>query len=135
MSYCLPYTCIIVSLTTFQSINCRLPQTPRSPYTAASHYFDDIFSRSARPHGRGQEAPRIRRSSSSRSQSVSGRSDIGLGTTTPGAEAALDEEWLDDRRIRGDIAERHFHDYVEGQVQRVRSNSVASFEDELESEA
>lgn len=60
-------------LTCSVSINCRLPQTPRTPSTAAAHYFDDVFSQAAkrRPSSRRgstrSEAPTMRRSSTSRS--------------------------------------------------------------------
>ena len=53
--------------------NCRLPQTPRTPSTAAAHYFDDIFTRQ-RNVGLGQRN-HLRRSSTSRS--IGGRSDWG----------------------------------------------------------
>ena len=61
------------TLTCSFSINCRLPQTPRTPSTAAAHYFDDVFSQAAkrRPSSRRgstrSEAPTMRRSSTSRS--------------------------------------------------------------------
>jgi hypothetical protein len=29
-------------------MNCRLPQTPRTPAAAATHYFDDVFTRQRR---------------------------------------------------------------------------------------
>jgi hypothetical protein len=59
-------------LTTCFRINCRLPQTPRTPSTAAAHYFDDTFSRgnlrrkSSVP-GTPKTPGRLRRSSTSRS--------------------------------------------------------------------
>lgn len=56
------------------SINCRLPQTPRTPSTAAAHYFDDTFSRGnlrRKSSVAGPKSPgtpgRLRRSSTSRS--------------------------------------------------------------------
>lgn len=56
-------------------INCRLPQTPRTPSTAAAHYFDDILTRGltrkntfvGTPGPDGARPPRMRRSSTSRS--------------------------------------------------------------------
>jgi hypothetical protein len=58
------------------SINCRLPQTPRTPSTAAAHYFDDTFSRGnlrrkssvpTTPNTPNTPSGRPRRSSTSRS--------------------------------------------------------------------
>jgi hypothetical protein len=57
-------------------VNCRLPMTPRTPGTAAAHYFDDILSRNPKGSlarrksslGPGTPGPgRMRRSSTSRS--------------------------------------------------------------------
>jgi hypothetical protein len=69
-------------------INCRLPQTPRTPGSAAAHYFDDTFGRGTKDkiHGRkksyvgtpGPDTPRMRRSSTSRS--IGTRSDWGPAT-------------------------------------------------------
>lgn len=54
-------------------VNCRLPMTPRTPGTAAAHYFDDILSRIPKGARRKNSLPatpgpgRMRRSSTSRS--------------------------------------------------------------------
>jgi hypothetical protein len=64
-------------------INCRLPQTPRTPSMAAMHYFDDIIGRGKRrkssggDHSKGGSTPggpwhQMRRSSTSRSIGVVG---------------------------------------------------------------
>ena len=55
-------------------INCRLPQTPRTPSTAAAHYFDDIMGRGGNKSRKNSipSTPRLgrmRRSSTSRSLS------------------------------------------------------------------
>lgn len=108
------------------SVNCRLPQTPRSPSAVASHYFDDIFTRSARPRSSGR--PSIRRSSTSRS--IGNRSDFGstFNGETPEAPPADGEE--SDRR------NEHVSNYVESQMERVRRRaSVGTYEDELETQA
>jgi hypothetical protein len=65
----------LVLTTYLYRINCRLPQTPRTPSTAAAHYFDDTFSRgnfrrkssTAGPKSPGTAGGRLRRSSTSRS--------------------------------------------------------------------
>lgn len=124
------------------SINCRLPQTPRSPFAAASHYFDDIFSRSGRPPF--SRRPSVRRSSTTRS--IGNRSDFNstiAGDATPGgASAYLDEDEVSrPGSRRGSTAlsaenDEHINSYVESQLQRVRSSaSIAAYEDELETKA
>ena len=72
-------------------INMRLPQTPRTPGTAAAHYFDDILSRGITRRGTGMrtpgldgpKTPRMRRSSTSRS--IGNRSDIKTNGDSPTA--------------------------------------------------
>ena len=67
-------------------INCRLPQTPRTPSTAAAHYFDDVLGRGTKDKTRkksyvgtpGPDGPRMRRSSTSRS--IGARSDWGAAS-------------------------------------------------------
>ena len=128
-------------LTSYLSLNCRLPQTPRSPFAAASHYFDDIFSRTGRPQS--SRRPSVRRSSTTRS--IGNRSDFNstiAGDATP--SAVLDDEFGSPTSRRGSTfatspngeEEEHVHNYVESQLQRVRSSaSIAAYEDELETKA
>ncbi|CAG8025571.1 unnamed protein product [Penicillium nalgiovense] len=135
------WTGLIAKVIHDTGINCRLPQTPRSPFAAASHYFDDIFSRSGRP--RGSDRPSIRRSSTTRS--IGNRSDYYSGDATPAASTVLDED--DESRgpsragsRRGSTAapdnQNHVDHYVESQLQRVRSSaSIAAYEDEFETRA
>lgn len=123
-------------------INCRLPQTPRSPFAAASHYFDDVFARSA--HHRGSSRPSIRRSSTSRS--IGNRSDFESaftgGTSTPGAAAAA----ADSSAVKDEIppttpggsliTDDHVSQYVESQLERVRRRaSMGAYEDEFGTQA
>lgn len=127
------------------SINCRLPQTPRSPFVAASHYFDDIFSRSGRPSY--SRRPSVRRSSrrSSIARSIGNRSDYNstiAGDSTPAAASTvLDDEEVSRTPSRRNSTvdaenEEHISHYVESQLQRVRSSaSIATYEDELETRA
>lgn len=105
---------------------------------AASHYFDDIFSRSGGPNN--SRRPSIRRSSTTRS--IGNRSDynsIIAGDSTPAAESTFldDEETSRTPSRRGSTAnEEHISNYVESQLRRVRSSaSIASYEDELETRA
>jgi hypothetical protein len=50
-------------------MTCRLPQTPKTPTSAAAHYFDDIFT----GIGRAKKPHHLRRSSTARS--IGHRSD------------------------------------------------------------
>ncbi|KAJ9265574.1 hypothetical protein DTO195F2_1613 [Paecilomyces variotii] len=127
------WTGLIAKIIHDTGINCRLPQTPRTPSTAAAHYFDDIFSRSAKPNG--SRTPRIRRSSTSRS--IGNRSDFattinGDALSTNGDD--IDEGGLADQAARQE-AEQHLNNYVANQLERVRRReSVADYEDEFEAQ-
>ncbi|RDW90395.1 uncharacterized protein DSM5745_02170 [Aspergillus mulundensis] len=134
------WTGLIAKVIHDTGVNCRLPQTPRSPFAAASHYFDDIFTRSVRSQSRrGSSArPFVRRSSTSRS--IGNRSDFESTFATPApqtpAESAVGDE--DERRSRsngtpGPAFDEHVSNYVESQLQRVRSQaSMGAYEDEFE---
>ena len=119
---------------TRSSMTCRLPQTPRTPTGAASHYFDDVFTpavKSAKRHA-------LRRSSTSRS--IGFRSDWGE-TSTNGEEdddmapmkrknsvGVLDQEALEQKAA---MANR-LNDYVSGQLQRMKSGMQDYEADEFE---
>ncbi|KAL2001078.1 hypothetical protein VTN02DRAFT_2245 [Thermoascus thermophilus] len=140
------WTGLIAKVIHDTGINCRLPQTPRTPSTAAAHYFDDIFSRSVKPplHRRGSSSAshpyrhRIRRSSVSRS--IGARSDY----ATVNGDVDDDEEeheltengyglGLGPEQI---AADEHVSHYVASQIERVRSRglSVGGYEDEFEAQ-
>ncbi|KAI9934932.1 hypothetical protein MW887_000553 [Aspergillus wentii] len=126
------WTGLIAKVIHDTGVNCRLPQTPRSPFAAASHYFDDIFTRSRRP--RTSSRPSVRRSSTSRS--IGNRSDFAstFNGYTPGPESAVDGE--EDRDLSESQTQEHVNNYVEGQLQRVRSEvSMGAYEDEFGTEA
>ena len=120
---------------TRSSINCRLPQTPRTPSTAAAHYFDDIFSRSTKPGG--AKPTRIRRSSTTRSignQSSFGASVNGDREDIKSTADSADLE-DDDTLRRRNQANEHIANYVTDQLERIRSNdSVGICEDEFEAQ-
>lgn len=134
--------CTIIFKLTSYSINCRLPQTPRSPFAAASHYFDDIFSRTGRPQTPGPRS--VRRSSTTRS--IGNRSDFHstvAGDMTPAASSTLDDDLSTSPQSRRgstahglDSDDEHLNHYVESQLQRVRSSaSMAAYEDEFAAKA
>ena len=120
---------------TARSVNCRLPQTPRTPSAAAAHYFDDMFSK---PGKRG--GPRLlRRSSTTR--------NIGNGQLTDNDDD--EEEDLRDVRRQDSVGvlddealarKKEFDDrvadYVANQLRRIQTNdSVVTDEMEAELEA
>ena len=118
-------------LTCGSSISCRLPQTPRTPSTAAAHYFDDVFSRPTRPSN--GKPPRFRRSSTNRS--IGNRSSIASlngdhedSRTRANSVAVVDDEEKAE-------ADKHVANYVSDQLERIRSDeSVAVYEDEFEAQ-
>ncbi|KKK26565.1 hypothetical protein ARAM_002994 [Aspergillus rambellii] len=120
------WTGLIAKVIHDTGVNCRLPQTPRSPFAAAGHYFDDIFTRSIHSRGSSSGRPHIRRSSTSRS--IGNRSDLESAFT---GETPADEE----EKSEGGF-ENHMSHYVESQLQRVRSQvSMGAYEDEFEAQA
>ncbi|KAJ5739172.1 hypothetical protein N7533_011956 [Penicillium manginii] len=135
------WTGLIAKIIHDTGLNCRLPQTPRSPFAAASHYFDDIFSRTGRPPS--SRRPSVRRSSTNRS--IGNRSDFNSTIAGDQTPAALDDEFTSSPISRRgstafggsqngdeDEEDEHVHNYVESQLQRVRSSaSMAAYEDEL----
>ncbi|KAL2872752.1 uncharacterized protein BJX67DRAFT_17348 [Aspergillus lucknowensis] len=133
------WTGLIAKIIHDTGVNCRLPQTPRFPSAAASHYFDDIFTRFAHGHSRrgsshgSSNGPFIRRSSTSRS--IGNRSDFESALNTPAPETPV----ADDDAGKDGHGERGFDDpvskYVESQLQRVRSQvSMGVYEDEFETQ-
>jgi hypothetical protein len=114
-------------------MTCRLPQTPRTPTTAAAHYFDEIFTGTGRP----KKPHHLRRSSTARS--IGHRSDWGASTTgdedtTPLARVNsigyLNQE---DIRRKSEI-DQHVAHYVSDQIQRLKTNQDNSSVDEKELE-
>lgn len=133
---------------TTNRINCRLPQTPRTPSTAAAHYFDDIFSRSVKPplHRRGSSSAshpyrhHIRRSSASRS--IGARSDFATINGDNDNDNDEEEHVLTENGYGIGLgpeqiaADEHVSHYVASQIERVRSRGVlvGGYEDEFEAQ-
>ncbi|KAF2460552.1 Six-hairpin glycosidase-like protein [Lineolata rhizophorae] len=139
------WTGLIAKIIHDSGINCRLPQTPRTPTAAASHYFDDTFSRTKRRPSRHH----LRRSSTG-ARSMGARSDW---DSTPGS--ALDTNGDADEhdgfsrtsragstsyfdpesaRLEQEV-NQHVAHYVSDQLQRVRSGEAATeYDDELETQ-
>jgi hypothetical protein len=105
-------------------MTCRLPQTPRTPTTAAAHYFDDIFTQTGRP----KKPMNIRRSSTTRSigyrsdyASTNGDDDDDDEVNNPikrsNSIGVLDEEALKERAK----VDQHVAHYISDQLERVKS--------------
>lgn len=108
------WTGLVAKLIHDSGINCRVPQTPRTPGAAANHYFDDIFSRVSKPK------PYMGRRQSTRS--IDARSDWG------GDE---DEDEDEEERMARERDDEEVLSYVTQQLQRVKSNvSVFGVEDD-----
>jgi hypothetical protein len=156
------WTGLIAKMIHDTGINCRLPQTPRTPSTAAAHYFDDIMNRGPRRKsslhstpGPGARPSRMRRSSTSRSignhasgtphatYRENGNNDVaGYFDGVPAnsvisdgdADAFGDETPLEKERKKS-IADSHVEKYVAEQLTRIKTDeSVAVYEDEFEAQ-
>lgn len=133
--------------------NCRLPQTPRTPSSAAAHYFDDTFGRQRRASlgQNGRKSPRLARSLT-RTRSIGARSDWSgtHGETEPelaGEEAdeafangKPDRTWSIYQEDANGSTKKPEEDpddpinrYVQDQLQRIKSNESHEHADELAS--
>jgi hypothetical protein len=117
------------------SVNCRLPHTPRTPTVGMAHYFDDVFHRykeAGTP--RPMSMPRMRRSSTARSMSI--RSDFETSTNEndddhgplSGSVALEDTSKIREKRE----ADAHMHRYITDQLERYRDDNNLEEQDELE---
>lgn len=127
-------------------VNCRLPQTPRTPSAAASHYFDDTFARQRR-NSLTKKPSALRRSSTSRSMgarsdwqsyppSEAGEDDDegeGDETKSNGRAWTIYKEDAEASRKAKESADEHVHKYVQDQLKRLMSpDGPARNEDEIE---
>lgn len=118
------WTSLICKIISDAGINCRLPQTPRTPTAAAAHfadsYFDETFTR--------LEGSGPRRSSTSRS--IGNRSTVG-----DCVDESYEEHRSNSQERRRAQANHRVAVYVSEQLERVRSNeSPAVYEDEFEAQ-
>lgn len=147
------WTGLIAKMIHDTGINCRLPQTPRTPSTAAAHYFDDNFKASLTRRNTGistpgPTGPRMRRSSTSRSLgnhstvngayvNANGDDDddnksgyFGRADSNPFGE----EERLE-RQRRQSEADSHTENYIAEHLRRVQTGDPAAvYEDEFEAQ-
>ncbi|QIW97754.1 hypothetical protein AMS68_003272 [Peltaster fructicola] len=133
-------------------VNCRLPQTPRTPATAAAHYFDDVFTRQRRASLAGRRPAGLARSQTS-ARSIGARSDWG-STNGDNTEAEDDDDddnktsdgpsraWsiynedghTSDKKNVKPLAEDPddpINKYVQDQLQRLKTNESAEMSDEI----
>ncbi|KAI6831861.1 family 63 glycoside hydrolase [Hortaea werneckii] len=127
-------------------VNCRLPQTPRTPTTAAAHYFDDVFSRQRRASlGGGSRRPNGPARSVTRKRSIGARSDWSQKTN---GDADDDEDFTshppsrtwsiykdDDPNVGIPKPEEDPDDpinrYVHDQLERIKRTESQEYADEL----
>lgn len=126
------------------SLNCRLPQTPRTPTSGAAHYFDDTFTRQRRASLGGRRPSGIVRSKT-RTRSIGQRSDWSektgdedgdedIGARPNGGVSRTWSIYKDDPHT-GVPAEEDPDDpinrYVQEQLNRIKSHESLEFAEEL----
>lgn len=127
------------------SMNCRLPQTPRSPSTAAAHYFDDTFLRQRRASLGGRRPSSLKRSGTRR-RSIGNRSDQSEKTNGEVMEEDEDIQSNGDTSRSWTIFKEDdpksgiptyedpddpINKYVQDQLRRMKSNESHEFAEEL----
>ena len=136
-------------LLTCHSVNCRLPQTPRSPSAAAAHYFDDTFTRQRRASLSGRRPSTLQRSKT-RQRSIGARSDF--SDKTNGTNGEGQEEGDADLQSNGDPnrswtiyreddpksgmpahedPDDPINRYVQEQLERIKSDESREYAEEL----
>ncbi|KAL6793560.1 family 63 glycoside hydrolase [Trichoderma sp. SZMC 28013] len=135
------WTGLIARLIHDTGINCRLPQTPRTPSATMAHYFDDIFQRQVDkgvPHPGGGRR-HIRRSSTARSIGARSDFDFSVNGTDDDARSVANSVHHDDpeRAKEKDEADSHMHRYISDQLSRyTEGNGENGYEgDEFETRA
>jgi len=133
-------------------INCRLPQTPRTPSTGLAHYFDDTFSSGLtrkNTFAGGTPGP-MRRSSTSRSlgnrssfvSTATNGDHFSRGQTTPAVIHDVDavdsyfdnapsvvtdgDDWGEEDKLererRKSVADSHFEKFVNDQLTKIKTD-------------
>ncbi|RKF63229.1 Uncharacterized protein OnM2_027059 [Erysiphe neolycopersici] len=106
------WTGLIARIIHDTGVNCRLPQTPRTPSTGMAHYFDDTFHRHILRDKVKSPVPYMRRSSTARS--IGARSDWDETRSVDLSDAEKEEE----RRI----ADMHTAKYISEQLKCLQEN-------------
>jgi hypothetical protein len=143
------WTGLIAKVIHDTGVTCRLPQTPRTPSSAAMHYFDDIFTR----RKTGEIVRQLRRSMTHRSLSsgfISNASEHGQTHETDESEgddpgmtmktrAVLQRKnsiggWDAKRLAEKAEIQSTMAEYVSGRMKRVESTGSALGADEVADE-
>ena len=113
-------------------VNCRLPQTPRTPSAAANHYFDDIWTRTAKSSGANGRPKMHNRSTTHRS--IGRRSSFGTnGDDDSRSISRLSIQDDEESKKEREEADHHIEKFVTNQLQRVKTHDSASINaDEME---
>lgn len=106
------WTGLIARIIHDTGINCRLPQTPRTPSTGMAHYFDDTFHRHILRDKTKSPISFMRRSSTARS--IGARSDWDEARSVDFSDAEKEEE----RKI----ADMHTAKYISEQLRCLQEN-------------
>lgn len=126
------WTGLIAKMIQDTGINCRLPQTPRTPSMAANQYFDEVFTGFVRPTS--GKSPHHRRSSTFRS--IGRRSSFAMSADGDEEASQGSREAVEDGSCcakEDDNVDHHIACYVAGQIERICSNDAYTIhEDELE---
>lgn len=113
-------------------VNCRVPQTPRTPSAAANHYFDDIWTRYLKPAATNSRPRMHNRSSTYRS--IGRRASFGTnGDDDSRSVSRVSVQDSEEIRMEREAADHRLEKYVTDQLQRVRTYDSASINgDEME---
>lgn len=117
------WTGLIAKMIHDTGMTCRLPQTPRTPTSAAAHYFDDIFTETGKP----KKPHHLRRSSTARS--IGHRSDWESNKDDDEATTPLARQnsvgYLNAEDIqRKSAIDQHVAHYVSDQLERLRTKDA-----------
>lgn len=110
----LGWTGLVAKMIHDTGISCRLPMTPKTPSTAAAHYFDDTF-------GKMKQKPHHQRSGTGRS--IGNRSDINEDEDTKSVKT-------NDGRAMADHteADEHLIGHIGNRLERLQTKGFAEAE-------
>ncbi|ODA81715.1 hypothetical protein RJ55_00218 [Drechmeria coniospora] len=119
------WTGLIARMIHDTGVTCRLPQTPRTPRVAMSHYFDEMFHRNVENGTSRSDTPRhTRRSSMARSISARSDFDTPVNVVDDDARSTANSVVNDEGRSKEKIeADEHMRHYVTDQLNRFRNQS------------
>ncbi|KAL9088106.1 MAG: hypothetical protein Q9159_003304 [Coniocarpon cinnabarinum] len=144
------WTGLLAKLIHDTGVTCRMPQTPRTPTTAAAHYFDDVFARRKSIDSSRPTTPKLARRSSlkptngvpadNKDEDYFGKegddmvaatkkaADAHTRTASVGAPDEVSKQRMQD-------ADNHLANHVTNQLERLKTNEPASkVHDEFEAQ-